>query len=102
MLVVHAVLPIKPESRETFLQAVPQLIEASRAEEGVLEYGLHESIESPGTFVMVERYADQAALDAHFASEHFQAAAGALGQWLAGPPQITKYPAQDGETVPLG
>jgi quinol monooxygenase YgiN len=102
VLIVHAVLPIAPEHREAFLEAVGGLVEATRAEPGVLEYGLHESVEQPGTFTMVERYVDAAAFDAHLASAHFQAAAGGLGDWLAGPPQITKYEAQEGEPVALG
>lgn len=102
MLVVHAVLPIKPEAREAFLAGAAGLVEASRAEPGVLEYGLHESVETPSTFVMIERYADEDAFGAHIASDHFRAAGAALAGWLSGPPQITKYTAQDGEVVPIG
>ena len=102
MLVVHAVLPIRDDAREDFLGAVGQLIEPTREEPGVLEYGLHESVESPGTFTMVERYVDDAAFDAHLATAHFQAAAGGLAGWLAGAPTITKYRSDDGEAVSLG
>jgi len=102
VLVVHAVLPIRPDARDAFLGAVGGLVEATRAEPGVLEYGLHESVESPGTFTMVERYVDEGAFEAHLGSAHFQAAAAGLGEWLAGPPSITKYRSDDGEAVALG
>ncbi|WP_205695487.1 putative quinol monooxygenase [Conexibacter sp. SYSU D00693] len=102
MLVVHAVLPIKPENRDAFVEAAKGLVEASRAEPGNLEYGFYESIETPGEFRAVERYVDQAAFQAHVTSEHFQAASAGLAQWLAAPPQITMYPAEEGQPVGAG
>lgn len=102
MLIVHATLPILPEKREEFLGAVGGLVEASNAEEGVLEYRLVESVEEPNTFMMVERYVDEAAFGAHMASAHFGAAAQHLGGWLSGAPKIVKYEAGEGQEVALG
>ncbi|MBA3742126.1 putative quinol monooxygenase [Sporichthya sp.] len=100
-IIMHATMPIKPEAREMFLAAVPGLIEASNADEGVLSYELYEAVATPNTFVMLEVYADKAGMDAHLGSPHFQAAMPALGQVLAGAPTLTYYEAGDAQTLAL-
>lgn len=102
MLIVHATLPILPEKREEFLGAVGGLIEASNAEEGVIDYQLYESVAKPNEFIIVEHYADPEAFDAHIASAHFQGAAAHLAGWVSAPPKIVKHVAQAGEPVHLG
>jgi quinol monooxygenase YgiN len=49
-----------------------QLQPLSRAEPGCLQYDVHVESAVPGTFFIFERYADQAALEAHAASSHFK------------------------------
>ena len=49
MIIIHAVLPIRPDAREQFLGTANGLVEASNAEAGVLEYGLQESVATPNT-----------------------------------------------------
>ena len=44
----------------------------SRAEPGCLFYQPHRSVDDPRLFFIYEQYADQAAVDAHRASPHFQ------------------------------
>jgi quinol monooxygenase YgiN len=52
--------------------ALSALVAPTRAEPGCLAYRLHCDPESPGKFMFYEKFADQAALDAHIASPHFQ------------------------------
>lgn len=101
MLVLHARLPIKPEMRETFLSAIGGLVEASNAEPGVLSYECTESLKTPNLFIVIEEYTDQAALDAHMASEHFQAAAGGLGDMLGGAPELKLFEAGEPQFINL-
>lgn len=49
-----------------------QLIPASRSEPGCLQYDVYRGTDDPRTFVLFERYADQAALAAHSESTHFR------------------------------
>ncbi|MBV8637975.1 MAG: antibiotic biosynthesis monooxygenase [Candidatus Eremiobacteraeota bacterium] len=49
-----------------------ELRDASRKEPGVLQYDVGRSTENPNVFAFWEVYRDKDALDAHFASEHFQ------------------------------
>ena len=46
------------------------------------------SCKEPGNFVLVERYADKAALQAHGETEHFKNSGGALVACLDGAPQL--------------
>ena len=49
-----------------------ELIGPTRSEPGCLGYELNASREKPGVFLFYEKFADQAALDAHINSPHFQ------------------------------
>jgi quinol monooxygenase YgiN len=50
--------------------AMSEMIEASRAEEGCLEYCYAEDVLIPGLIHIKERWTDQQALDRHFKSAH--------------------------------
>ena len=49
-----------------------RLMPLSRAEPGCLQYDAHRDPDDERRFFIFERYVDQAALDAHAASPHFQ------------------------------
>ena len=53
-------------------QALRALVAPTRAEPGCLAYRLHHDPQHPGKFMFYEKFASQAALDAHIASPHFQ------------------------------
>ena len=60
-----------------------------RAEEkGCLRYDLCRSVESPSTYVVVETYADQDALQVHSSTPHFLEFIGKMQEFAAGPPKI--------------
>ncbi|MGR2751909.1 putative quinol monooxygenase [Agromyces arachidis] len=56
----------------TVRDLVRELVAASRAEPGNLAYHAAESNDEPGTFRLFEVYADEAAFEAHAASDHFR------------------------------
>ncbi|QRY70882.1 antibiotic biosynthesis monooxygenase (plasmid) [Ensifer sp. PDNC004] len=80
-----AILKAKPHQHETLRQGLLGLIAPTRAEPGNLDYVLFELRDEPGTFYMREAFADQAALDAHFAAPHFQAFAAEIDALLEEP-----------------
>ncbi len=84
---VVATIPVKAEHVESLATALAELAEATRQESGCLAYDLFESTAVPGVFVTIERWTDQAALDAHLQSPHvaaaFAAADGALAADVA-------------------
>ena len=57
---------------ENVRAAVERLAEPSRAEPGCLMWQPHRDLEDPRVFLFYEQYTDQAAFEAHGASEHFQ------------------------------
>lgn len=81
---VVATVPVKAGSEAGMRAALNELAAATRAEEGCLAYDLYESQGAPGTFVTLERWADQAALDAHLQTPHVTAAFAAAGDHLSG------------------
>lgn len=85
---VVALLPAKPGSEAVLGDALKTLAEASRQEEGCLSYEVYDSVSAPGTFITVELWTGQEALDAHFQTPHLQAALGVAGEHLEGAPQI--------------
>lgn len=57
--------------------ALKEMRQPSRAEPGNLDYQVMRDPGQPGVFVLYERYADEAAFQAHLATEHFDT-------WLRG------------------
>jgi quinol monooxygenase YgiN len=67
---VVAYVDILPAQRATMRAALQQYRDASRSENGSLRIDALEQIGRPGHFVVVERWRDQAALDAHQLTTH--------------------------------
>ena len=54
-------------------------------------YVLHRSREDESTYIVMEQYDDQAAVDVHGKSDAFKAASAALGGCMAGPPEVKLF-----------
>jgi quinol monooxygenase YgiN len=70
-VVIIAEATALPGKRDELRRAFDRLVPKSRAEEGVSTFRLHEDRDRPGTFVLYERFRDQAAIDTHVTQEHF-------------------------------
>ena len=69
--------------------AFRELIAKVRANEPANRmYSLFKSKTDPNAYVVMEVYDDQAAVDAHNATDYFRAAMPKIGATLAGPPDI--------------
>ncbi|WP_431263703.1 putative quinol monooxygenase [Roseateles chitinivorans] len=71
-IVVVARWRMAPETVQAVLPLVAALREQSLAEPGCQGYEAFQSVGVPGELLLLERYADQAAIDAHRASAHYQ------------------------------
>ena len=71
MIIIHGLLKIKPESRAAFLEEAGRAVEHSKAEEGNLEYRLFEATDEPNTFLTLEKWRNEEAVESHKNSEHF-------------------------------
>ena len=66
-------LELQPGCREQFETLMPEMIEATRANEpGCLAYVVHRSHEEPSRFQIYELYVDEDAFQHHLESEHFR------------------------------
>lgn len=72
MLVLAVSWIANPGHEEEVAGIFAKLQEASRQEAGCLMYIVHRHQDDPRTFFIYEQYRDDAALQAHRASPHFQ------------------------------
>ena len=70
MIIVTAAARLRPDTREAALAAATKMQEATAREPGCEEYRFWLAIDDPHSMLVFERWADQAALEAHFAAEH--------------------------------
>lgn len=68
-------------------------VERSRGEPGCLSHAVHQDCENAQRLVFVERWADQAALQAHFNVPESRAFVEAVTALASEPPQIVIYSA---------
>lgn len=80
---------IRPEQRDRWLELIRVNAAQTRAEEGCESYQITEDVESPNTFVIVERWASLEAQYGHFRVPEFGELMGALGDIIAGPPEVS-------------
>lgn len=72
MIKITAKSIVKAGAREEFIATARELVENSRAEAGNISYHLYEDIDDPNILTFIEEWKDQAAVDVHADSEHFQ------------------------------
>lgn len=91
MIVMHATMPVDPDSREDALDLARDLAEASREEDGVIDYRVATDAEDPNTVRVFEQYEDDAAVEAHMNSDHFQSFQADIAAHLAGEPTLYRF-----------
>lgn len=72
MLVNAVIYTFAPEDADHAADLLTRLRDASRGEPGCVSFEVARGVEDSAQFALFEQYRDQAALDAHFASPHFQ------------------------------
>jgi quinol monooxygenase YgiN len=72
MIVLKVDMLVKPGAEAKCCEYIHILQQHSRKEPGCLLYVGHQSTEDPRKFLFYEQYKDEAALQAHRASPHFQ------------------------------
>ncbi|MYZ46340.1 putative quinol monooxygenase [Propylenella binzhouense] len=61
-----------PGNAATVTEILRDLAAQSRREPGVVRFVVHRAAEEPGSFLIYEEYADEAAFRAHRATAHFR------------------------------
>jgi quinol monooxygenase YgiN len=75
MYTIIGTVTARPETREELAtSADAEQVAPTRAEAGCINYDFHVDAADPCVFVFYENWTDRAALDAHLAMPHLQAA----------------------------
>ena len=82
MIVINVHLKVIPAKREAYLTYVENLVNKSRQDKGNVFYSHLEDVYTKNQFLIVENWADQAAVDAHNKTEHLQDFLKNIGTYL--------------------
>ena len=87
-MMIVANVSVKPEKVKAFTEAAKEIIEKSNKEAGCKSYKLYQDPYNSTKFVFVEEYKNQAAIDAHFASDYFKAFGPKIADMVQEPAKI--------------
>lgn len=88
MILIIGDVAIRPEHMDEAERLCVEHSRRSRAEPGCLHHAAHRDLEDDNRIVFVERWADQAAVDAHFAVPESLEFVGAIRRLAAEPPSM--------------
>lgn len=90
MLGLVATIKVKPGTGAQFEAVAKELVAKVLANEpGCKLYALHRA-EAPDTYVFLERYVDEAAVEHHRQTEYFKAIGKRMGEFMAGRPELQR------------
>ena len=84
LLTVIAHMKAKPGKEQELREALESLVEPALAEDGCINYDLHQAKDDPATFFFYENWEGGEKLDAHLAAPHLVEFAGRLDDLLEG------------------
>lgn len=87
-IVLVARLKVKPEAVEEAKKMALELVDDSRAEEGCLNYDVHQAIDDSTVFVWHETWRDRAAFNEHLEKPYFKDFFARASELAAEDPQI--------------
>ena len=90
-LTIIATLRAKQGQESRAREVLRGMLAPTHAEDGCIDYDLHESLDDSRLFVFYENWTSAAHLDAHLKTPHFQALAKVIPEIFVGPPEITKW-----------
>lgn len=88
-IVLVARLKVKNDRVEEAKQVALAIVADSRAEEGCVNYDVHQAIDDETVFIWHETWKNKAAIDEHFETEFFKNFSATVGEFAVEPPQIT-------------
>ena len=90
MLGTIATIKVKPGMEKEFEQVAKELVAKVNANEpGCKLYALHVG-DAPHTYYFMERYVDQAAVEAHRATDHFKTLGRKMGEFMDGRAEVLR------------
>ncbi len=90
MIVLIAKNTLQEGKQVEFVRIAEKMVEESRKEEGCISYDLVKDESDDAVFYFIEKYKDEAALEAHRASTYFQTYVPMLGALRTKPSELSK------------
>lgn len=87
---IFATIRPKPEFFDEAKAAILEIIPVTRAEPGCEWFDLYEGAEGSGTLHLWEKFASDAALEAHYAKDYTRQVFDAYQEWLAQPVEVQR------------
>ena len=91
MITIVAKCTARAESTRDLEKLALDLVRASRSEAGNVSYDFYADLAEPAKFTFIEVWKDQAAIESHNATPHFQGFVEKAGPLFAGPLEIGLY-----------
>jgi quinol monooxygenase YgiN len=88
---VIARVKARPDKVNELRSILSSLVEPTCKEPGCLSYKLLQNNEDPTDFTLVEEWQSNAALESHFATQHFKDAVAKLPNLVEAEPDIRRY-----------
>jgi quinol monooxygenase YgiN len=95
MIIVTGWVKLAPGQIDTFMLAALAMIQATREEPGCIDYAFARDFKDPDMIRISERWVDQDALSAHFASAHMATFNAALAKAHILSADVIAYNAQE-------
>jgi quinol monooxygenase YgiN len=93
----------RPERRDDLEAVLRDVQEASRADEGCLNYGYYSNVADPSSFIAVEEWRDEEALREHLRTPHVARLVAALPEMVeAGGLEIAAHEVASTGPLPFG
>jgi len=99
MLIVLAKAQVGKDAMEAATAAIADMVAASNAEAGCIAYAFTQDVLQPGVLHITEKWTDEAALAAHFATPHMAAFGAAIAALDFKVIEAVKYHADEGSPV---
>ncbi len=99
MLIVLGTARLGDDALAEGRAALETMIAASRAEEGCIDYAYSVDLLDRGVLRIMEKWASEAALAAHFTTPHMAAFQHALGELEITISEVVKFAADDGTAL---
>lgn len=91
MIVVRFKVQCQPEKTEQAMAAFKEIVAASRAVDGVISFDMGRDLADPDSFIAMEVFEDQAALERQESLPVVEKTVGLLEELLAAEPEATVF-----------
>lgn len=95
MIVVSGFIEVDPTDHAKAAELMRTVAAETAKEEGSISYAFYADLEVEGKFRVFEEWQDQAAIDAHFASDHMATFMASLGELDVKGTSIDRYEVSD-------